>query len=402
MSSDDTRSLMADEIDYSTLLSRPAPGVAVVTVVGEVDIQSTPQLRNALKAAVDGAPRFLIIDLSAVTFFSSAGVMELVAVAARAERDDVELSLVGIDTNRTVARVLSVCDVLTLFKVHRSASVALGKIDADIDATGDVAVEPETGAYSHLAPILAQFAALSVEDPQRRVLRDRLATAFLPVVRHIALRYQGRGEPTADLEQAGAVGLLGALERFDPGYGKDFLSFAVPTITGSIRRHFRDRTWSMRVPRRLKDLQGTIRDATEVLSETLGRAPRPSEIAAHLQTSVDEVIDALNAAHAHTPDSLDVLLTSAGRPLGDRLGQVDTALDSVDYRVALRSALQELPDREREILILRFFDDMTQTQIATAVGISQMHVSRLLSRSLATLHERIAVNDGHLGAPETA
>lgn len=245
--------------------------------------------------------------------------------------------------------------------------------------------------YSHLAPLLIEFAATAPGDRRRRQLRDELATAFWPVVVHIARRYRDRGEPLADLEQVGAVGLLGALDRFQPDRNVDFLGFAVPTITGEIRRHFRDRTWSMHVPRRLKDLQTPIRDAVATLTTSLHRAPRPSEIAAHLGIAVNEVVEALGAQHAYTPTSLDAPTRDGGTELdrGDLLGENDPALTTAGYRHELRRALAELPERERTIVALRFFGDLTQTQIAEQVGLSQMHVSRLLSRTLSTLRERI-------------
>jgi RNA polymerase sigma-B factor len=248
------------------------------------------------------------------------------------------------------------------------------------DLAGD-----ESEPYGHLVPLLALFAALGEEDPRRRAVRDRLVAGYLPVVRHIARRYAGRGEPTADLEQVGAVGLLGALERFDPERGTSFLSFAVPTITGEVRRYFRDHGWSMRVSRRLKDLHGPVRDAVASLSGALGRAPRPSEIAAHLGVAVEDIVDVLGAAQAYAADSLDALVGGSEDTVGDLLGRVDTALETAQYRQELRAALAELPERERTILVLRFFEDMTQTQIAAQMGISQMHVSRLLTQTLETL-----------------
>jgi len=243
--------------------------------------------------------------------------------------------------------------------------------------------------YDHLHPLLVEFARRDPDDPRRRVLRDELLGELLPIVHHVASRYRNRGEPAADLEQVGTIGLMLALDRFDPERGHAFLSFAVPTITGEIRRHFRDRTWSMRVPRALKDLQGPVREAVVELSPKLGRAPRPSEIAAHLTVTTDLVIEALHAAHAHTADSLDAQTYSNGQPLAAHVGRLDTALDMVENRGALAAAFAQLSERERRILVLRFFDDMTQTQIGARLGISQMHVSRLLARALATLRGRI-------------
>ena len=143
--------------------------------------------------------------------------------------------------------------------------------------------------YAHLTPLFAELAALPPDHPDRAALRNKLVTGYLPVVQHIARRFAGRGEPVDDLEQAGTVGLLNAVDRFEPDRGIDFLSYAVPTITGEVRRHFRDRTWSMRVPRRLKDLQSSINSAVGPLSQELNRAPRPSEIAARLGISTKTV-----------------------------------------------------------------------------------------------------------------
>jgi RNA polymerase sigma-B factor len=263
----------------------------------------------------------------------------------------------------------------------------------DHHSRGATAVDTirDTGSapYGHLAPLLAEYAELADSDPRRAGLRAELVSGYLPVVQHIARRYRDRGEPLTDLEQAGTIGLLNALDRFDPDRGVDFLGYLVPTVTGELRRHFRDRTWSMRVPRRLKDLQGPIRQAVAVLSSGLGRAPRPSEIAAELNIDLDEVIEALTAQHAYAADSLDALLGGTDLALGDLLGRVDESLETAGYRQSLRAALDELPDRERTILILRFFGDLTQTQIAEKVGLSQMHISRLLTQTLRVLRGRL-------------
>jgi RNA polymerase sigma-B factor len=261
---------------------------------------------------------------------------------------------------------------------------ALAIVDSPPSRTAHSREEGDRG-YGHLAPLLSEFASLLPENSRRAALREKLVAGYLPLVKHIARRYAGRGEPLTDLEQAGAIGLLNALDRFDPERGADFLGYAIPTITGEMRRHFRDRTWSMRVPRRLKDLQGPIRQAVAALSGEWGRAPRPTEIAAHLGVAVEQIIEALSAQQAYACDSLDSVNGNTGTLRGDLLGRIDESLATAEYRDALRKALDELPERERTILILRFFGDLTQTQIATRMGISQMHVSRLLTQTLATL-----------------
>lgn len=245
-----------------------------------------------------------------------------------------------------------------------------------------------TDEYGHLAPHLAEFVATGPDDPRRAVLRDRLVAGYLPVVQHIARRYVGRGEPLEDLEQAGSVGLIGAVDRFDPTRGADFLSFAVPTITGSIRRHFRDHAWAVQVPRRLKEMHGAMKGVIGPLSQELGRAPRPSDIATRLDVPIEEVLEAIDAQHGYRNDSLDEQLDGDVR-LSERMGEADSALDAVEYRETLAPLLDQLDDRDRTIVMLRFFGNRTQTQIAEVLGLSQMHISRLLAQILARLRAQI-------------
>jgi RNA polymerase sigma-B factor len=188
------------------------------------------------------------------------------------------------------------------------------------------------------------------------------------------------------------VGLLSALDRWDPELARgEFLGYLVPCVRGEILRYFRDRTWTMRVPRRIKDRTVAIRQVTGPLSQRLGRAPRPSELAAHLHVPVDEVIEALDAEANQHSGSLDAVLgeDDVDNPVANRLGELDAALDLVEDRHTLRPLLERLPERERTILMLRFFGEMTQTQIAERIGVSQMHVSRLLTRTLGRLRSEI-------------
>jgi RNA polymerase sigma-B factor len=247
--------------------------------------------------------------------------------------------------------------------------------------------------YAHLGPLFAERAALPADHPRRAALRAELITGYLPVARNIAHRFVHRGDTADDLEQVATVGLIGAVDRFEPGRGVDFLSFAVPTITGEVRRHFRDRTRTIRIPRRITQLQAAVHEATSELTQQLGRAPRPSELAQRVGAPLDEVIEVLQANHAAYPSSLDEPAPADERPGRDRLaglGDLDPALDLVEDRMAVVPLLAALPERERRILQLRFFYDMTQTEIAALTGISQMHVSRLLSRTLGVLRRRLA------------
>lgn len=248
----------------------------------------------------------------------------------------------------------------------------------------------------HLHPLLVAYATTAADDPERARLRVRLVTGYHPLAVNIARRYAHRGEPLDDLAQVASIGLMHAIDRFDPARGRHFLAFAVPTMTGEVRRHFRDRTWAMRVPRGLKELNSDINAAVRALYQQLGRAPRPSEIAATLNVSTGAVLEALEAAHSYKAASLDKLLTpGAGTDapgstaLGDLFGATDPGFDVVTDTHAITGYVAALPPRERAILKMRFYDDMTQIQIAEKIGVSQMHVSRLLAAVLARLRNSV-------------
>lgn len=253
---------------------------------------------------------------------------------------------------------------------------------------------PDTG-YEHLAPLFDQMAALDANDPARGALRNKLVTGHLPLAEHIAARFSNRGVPREDLVQVATLGLINAVDRFQPERGTDFLSFAVPTVMGEVRRHFRDASWSMHVPRRLKELNLAINAASAELSQRLGRAPTPSELARHLDLSQEQVYEGLEAGNAYHSMSLDEALSpdADADSLGETLGETDSALDGVEDYESLRPLIERLPERERTILTLRFFRHMTQTQIAERIGISQMHVSRLLARTLEQLREGMLGTD---------
>lgn len=221
--------------------------------------------------------------------------------------------------------------------------------------------------------------------------RERIVERCLPLADHIARRFDGRGEPREDLVQVARVGLVNAVNRFDVEAGSDFVSFAVPTIMGEVRRHFRDNSWSVKVPRRLKELHLRLGAATGELSQRLGRAPTASELAEELDMDREEVLEGLIAGSSYNTLSID----SGGSgeeevpAIVDTLGDVDAGLDRIEDRESLRPLLAALPERERTVLVLRFFESMTQTQIAERVGVSQMHVSRLLAKSLAHLRDQL-------------
>jgi RNA polymerase sigma-B factor len=237
--------------------------------------------------------------------------------------------------------------------------------------------------------MFAELAAMGEDDPGRAELRNKLVTGHLPLAEHIAARFSNRGVPREDLVQVATLGLINAVDRFQPDRGTDFLSFAVPTVMGEVRRHFRDASWAMHVPRRLKELNLQINSASAELSQRLGRAPTPSELGKHLDLPPEQVYEGLEAGNAYHSMSLDEALSpeADSDPLGDTLGKQDESIEGVENYESLRPLIEALPERERQILTLRFFRHMTQTQIADRIGISQMHVSRLLSQTLAKLRE---------------
>jgi RNA polymerase sigma-B factor len=221
-------------------------------------------------------------------------------------------------------------------------------------------------------------------------LRDRIVERCLPLADHIARRFDGRGEARDDLIQVARIGLLNAVNRFDVDTGSDFVSFAVPTIVGEVRRHFRDNTWSVKVPRRLKELHVLLSATTAELSQQLGRAPTASELAAELDIDRDTVVEGLVAGSSYNSVSLDAGGANDDMPvIADTLGDRDPGLELIEDREALRPLLAALPQRERTVLFLRFFESMTQSQIAARVGVSQVHVSRLLAESLARLRDQL-------------
>ena len=253
-------------------------------------------------------------------------------------------------------------------------------------------VAPRTGTAPSIWRVedqLVELAAFPPEAPARADLRRKIVEAQLPLVHHLAQRFRGRGEPYDDLVQVGTIGLLNAVDRFDPDRG-NFTAFAVPTILGEIRRHFRDRGWAMRVPRRLQDLSRRVSATRDELTQTLGRSPTVQELATNLDEDVDLVLEALDSASAYTMVPLPTTPEESGLA---PLGTTDEGLELVEDRATLRPLLARLPARERTILALRFIRGMSQSQIAAEVGVSQMHVSRLLARSLGVLREGLSESE---------
>jgi RNA polymerase sigma-B factor len=224
-----------------------------------------------------------------------------------------------------------------------------------------------------------------------RSARELLVQRHLPLVRALARRYAGRGESLEDIEQVGAIGLIKAIDRYELSREVALTTYATPNVVGEIKRHFRDKGWAIRIPRGLQELNAKMSSTIERLTAKLGRSPTIAEIAQELQTTPEQVLEAMEAGSAYAPVSLSAGPSGEGEldPM-ETIGTEDTNFERTEQRASLEPALEMLPDREREILRMRFEDGLTQTQIAEQVGVSQMHVSRLIRKSLARMRAELS------------
>jgi RNA polymerase sigma-B factor len=237
--------------------------------------------------------------------------------------------------------------------------------------------------------LLTLLGDLPKDNPDRVRVRERLIEMYLPLAEYLARRFRNRGEQLDDLNQVANLGLIKSVDGYDVNRGAAFTSYAIPMIVGELKRHFRDKGWDVRVPRRLQELRLEITKATSDLAQQLGRSPTVADLAEHLNVSEEEIIEGLDSSHAYRALSLHAPVAGdeATTELVDLLGDVDRDIESVEDREALRPLIAKLPVREQKIIAMRFFGNMTQSQIAAELGISQMHVSRLLSHALGVLRE---------------
>lgn len=260
------------------------------------------------------------------------------------------------------------------------------------DILGDTDVESElTGVEltrRRSADFFVEFRDTEASEASRAGARDSLVHLHLPLVEHCARRFRNRGEPFEDLVQVGTIGLIKSIDRFDTERGVEFSTYATPTIIGEIKRYFRDKGWAIRVPRRLQELRMQISAATAELTQSLGRSPTPSELAQNIGCTVEEILEGIESSNAYSTLSLDAGDNSdegGAATMLDAIGIDDAGLEHVEIRESIKPLLESLPPREKTILMLRFFKNMTQSQIAAEIGVSQMHVSRLLNRTLEQL-----------------
>ncbi len=256
-----------------------------------------------------------------------------------------------------------------------------------LDTTGDSGSLGSDGRVEN-ARLFGVFRDQRATESARLAARDGLVTLHLPLVEHCARRFRNRGEPLEDLVQVGTIGLIKSIDRFDLDRGVEFSTYATPTIIGEIKRHFRDKGWAIRVPRRLQELRMQIGATTAELTQSLGRSPTPRELAENIGCTVEEIVEGIESSNAYSTLSLDATDDSGEDPgvsMLEMMGLDDEQLEHIEIRESIKPLLESLPSREKRILLLRFFKNKTQSEIAQEIGVSQMHVSRLLSRTLEQL-----------------
>ncbi len=266
---------------------------------------------------------------------------------------------------------------------------------AELDAATPAATTASDPVPRHdrtaLTNRLLALAVATDDEVERKRLHDEVIVLNSGIAHAIATRYRGRGVAGDDLTQIAFLGMWKAIQRFDPSYGRDFLSYAVPTIKGEIKRYFRDNGWAVRPPRRIQEVQGKVSAAHEELTQQLGRSPTPSEVAQYLEGPIEDIVEALSTDGCFTPTSLDTPVGSEeSGTLGELISDTDEELSSAEARVMLAPAVRRLSERDQRILYLRFFKQWTQEQIAQDIGVTQMQVSRLLGRILKDLRGQLA------------
>jgi RNA polymerase sigma-B factor len=350
--------------------------VAVVRIGGVLDMAGAPAVRAVLVDLLDDVT-LVLIDLAAVKLLDGHSVGMLVSTHEHARVTGTGLWLRG-----ATGRARLVLEITGTAKLCDPPDLEL--------PTGE-------GQDRTVETLLQARRRCGDDEQTRAALRELAIAEMTDLAVALANSYRGRGEDVDDLVQVAMLGLIKAADRFDATRGPGFTAFAVPTIAGEIKRHFRDRGWVIRVPRRMQEVGMSLRGARENLTRQLGRAPTVAEIADQLDTTPEEVIEAMDAARMYRPASLSLPIGTDGGDdapvLGDVLGARDAGFDLVEVRESLRDVINRLPERQQRILALRFYGNLTQAQIAERIGVSQMHISRLLSASLRDLRAALTRDD---------
>jgi len=370
--------------------------VDVVRIDGALDLAAAVRLRLALYGRLDAGARHIVVDLSATSFLDAGAVNVLLTVRQRLV--DGGGSLVAPGAHGTVLHVLRMLAADAALAADTAIDPALAEPGEDVEPA---TTTPHAAWGDDVHELFQRLHTLAPhETGGAAAIRQRIVMRCLPSAHRLAARFHRLGEAAEDLEQVAALALVKAVNRYRPQVGADFASYAGPTIVGELKRHLRDKGWAVHVPRRLQELRLEINRAVEDLTHDLNRTPTTREVAGHIHADESEVRHAQQAMGGRYA----ILLSepdNAGEDLAlvDRIGVEDDGYTAVDHHESLRALLRTLPAREREILRLRFFGDMTQTQIAEHVGLSQMHISRLLTRTLTELRTGLL---GYLPAADSA
>ncbi|GAA2371361.1 SigB/SigF/SigG family RNA polymerase sigma factor [Dactylosporangium salmoneum] len=362
---------------------------SLLELTGTLDYASAPYLRQVIFERFDAGTRDIAVEVSDLRLIDASAIKVMLYLHHRAAQLDATIHLAG--TRGTVLSAVEVAGVAKELGAYDELDWPPSErqrrpVDLDGLHLGHGHWPPEATEQ------LARLHRLAPGDPGRSRIRESVIEACLPTAEQLARRYGGAGEPLADLTQVAALGLIKAVDGFDPDRGIEFGAYATPTIAGEIKRHFRDRTWGVRLPRRLQELRLRVNQARDDLTQRLGRSPTVTDLAEHLDAPEEEVIEVLGAGHAYRPVSLDTPTRTAddSTTIADTIGGEPADFGMVEFREALRVLVERLPEREQRILALRFYGNLTQTEIAERVGMSQMHVSRLLTHALQFLRRRLS------------
>jgi RNA polymerase sigma-B factor len=362
----------------------------LVLVEGTLDMATTPRLRAVLEARLVEGRHEVVVDLCRVKLLDAGAVNAFVKLADQAERLGGGLRAIG--ARGLALEVLQIVGVDKRLRAYDEPEEILAEYGEGADpeerrASGTDSCAHWPGSRDiTVHGLLSAVMALPTASPERAELRAQAIEDNIPFAQRLARRFRDRGEPVDDLTQVAMVGLVNAVDGYDPERGCEFAGYATPTIVGEIRRYFRDKGWRIKVPRRLQELRLQVNRARVDLSQSMAASPSVSDIARHLDVTEEDVAEAIEVARLYNPISLSAPAgPDTDLDIADPLGDLDPGMEAVENRESVKPLLASLPERERRILTMRFFGDMTQSQIASELGISQMHVSRLLSQTLQKL-----------------
>jgi RNA polymerase sigma-B factor len=363
----------------------------LVLVEGALDLATKSRLQAVLEARLNEGRAELVLDLDGVRLLDAGTVGTLVTLADRAEASGGALRAIG--ARGLCLDVLQIVGVDKRLRAYDEPADILARLQPDpSDDTPYGEANPRWPGSRDITvhALLSAAALLPGDSLDRAELRTQAIEDNLSLAQRLARRFRDRGEPVDDLIQVAMVGLVNAVDGYDPQRGCEFGGYATPTIVGEIRRYFRDKGWRIKVPRRLQELRIQVNRAKVELSQTMAASPTVADIAKHLDIDPDEVAEAIEVARLYNPVSLSAPASpDSDLGIADPLGDEDPGMAAVENRESVKPLLAALPERERRILTMRFFQEMTQSQIAAELGISQMHVSRLLSQTLQKLRTQL-------------